>query len=374
MENKTKVKVAVVIGIVILAVIFIVMVVFVKGNKTPVNTNIPRKGEEGYVDTTGKTDGNSNEIEDPSEDSGETISLDGVISVGIKNGNIVKINEDLESTTIKNLEDGYIEMCYGDSNIYVAIKNEDNTVSIKEINIENSNYPENTIIETDKYGIIHNLEYYAGKIYFVSEHGQLIEHSISENLDRAITNENEVSSFTINKNANNMLISYSPNNQNAGVYIFDFTANSLTQIIALTQLPGQLILNGNSLIIDVKELGSLYAYDMEAKSVAEVGIENNKFKQVADQVAFYENTLLFTNGNAIDIKKVNGESFQDGWYSLNDNSIAGISMLDSSKLQVARWAESGENKITRSTIIDLSTGSVTEVPDYAYTDIIKLEK
>ena len=33
MDNKTKVKVAVVIGIIVLAVIFIFMVVFVKGNR-----------------------------------------------------------------------------------------------------------------------------------------------------------------------------------------------------------------------------------------------------------------------------------------------------------------------------------------------------
>ena len=43
MDNKTKVKVAVVIGIIVLAVIFIFMVVFVKGNRNSKKNDIPTK-------------------------------------------------------------------------------------------------------------------------------------------------------------------------------------------------------------------------------------------------------------------------------------------------------------------------------------------
>ena len=274
------------------------------------------------------------------------------------------------------MESGYTEFCYGESKIYTVVNNEDGTYSVIESDLTRSNYPEKTIMTTGDYGAITNIAYYSGKIYFVSQIGQLIEHSISENYSRALTNANEVSNFTIDETNNRMLVSYEQNGQNPGVYIFDFTQNTFAQIIALTQLPGQLILNGNSLIIDVKELSSLYIYDMETNSVISVGPESSTLKQIANQVAFYDNVLLYTNGSTIDIKKASGETYQDGWYTLNDGSIADISMLDSSRMQVARYDASGaaSGKITRSIIIDLSNGTTTEMKESVYTDVIKLKK
>ena len=369
MDNKTKVKVAVVIGIVALAVIFIFMVIFVKGNKTPVNKNIPRKGDAGFVDPTQNTTNTTTKKEEETVP-GSNVTLDDVVCLGIKNGNLVKINSDLTSVDVKKLESGFKDYCYGDKNVYTVIDNEDGTYSVIEIDLTKSNYPEKNIITTGEYGAINNIEYYGGKLYFVSQIGQLIEYSISENYFRALTAAGEVSSFVINKKDNNIIVSYMPGGVNSGIYTFDFTQNNFTQFIALDELAGDLILNGNSLIIDVKGFNSLYLYDMESGSVVAIGADNY-LNKAENHIAFYDNVLLYTNGSAIDLKKSSGEDYQENWYVLNDGTIADISMIDSSKMQIARY--DAERKVTRSIIIDLSNGETTEKPDVVYTDIIKIK-
>ena len=360
MDNKTKVKVAVVIGIVILAIIFIFMVVFVKGNRTPVNKNIPRKGDAGYVDPT-QTDDNPNEDEPPT---GEPISLDNVRSIGVKVGNLVTIDNDLNSTDVKKLESGYVEYCYGNNNVYTVINNEDGTYSVIEINLANSEYPEKTIITTSEYGSIKNIEYYAEKLYFVSEKGQLVEYSIPESFFKALTNENEVSSFVINKENNSIILSYKPNGQSAGIYMLDFTSNNFTEIVSLNDFAGKLLLNGKTLIIDVKEFNKLFVYDTEQKTVTEIGADNH-LSLAENHVTFYNDLLLYTNGTTIDIKDASGNTYQNGWYTLDDRTIASISMLSSSKLQIARTAGG-------SIVVDLINGSTEEMPT-VYTDVIRIK-
>ena len=161
-----------------------------------------------------------------------------------------------------------------------------------------------------------------------------------------------------------------PGGVNSGIYTFDFTQNNFTQFIALDELAGDLILNGNSLIIDVKGFNSLYLYDMESGSVVAIGADNY-LNKAENHIAFYDNVLLYTNGSAIDLKKSSGEDYQENWYVLNDGTIADISMIDSSKMQIARY--DAERKVTRSIIIDLSNGETTEKPDVVYTDIIKIK-
>jgi len=378
MENKTKVKVAVVIGIIILAIVFILMVVFVKGNKTSVNNNIPRKGEEGYVDPTVKntaeepTSDNTVQELDPEEI--QQSALDNVISIGIKGDYLVKINSDFTSSNIKKLEIGYSEYCYGDNKVYIVNSNQGVSNSVIEIDISQSNYPEKQIISTSDYGNIKNIEYYQGKLYFVTSIGQLVEYSISESYARAITNPNEVSSFVINKNRNVMYVSYKPEGTNAGIYVLDFTANTFTQIITLNDFAGELILSGNSLVIDVKEIGSLYVYDIVNNTANSIGSDNN-LKSAESHVAFYGDIILYTDGTAINLKKENGEVNQDNWYVLNDSSIAGISMLNSSVLQLERYDEGGRNasNITRSVLINLKDGTTTEVPDTVYFDVVRIK-
>lgn len=370
MDNKTKVKVAVVIGIVVLAVIFIFMVIFVKGNKTPVNKNIPTKGQEGYVDPTKTSSSNKEEKESP----GEAITLDDVISLGIENGNLVKINKDLSSEVVKKLESGHVEYCYGDSKVYSAIDNEDGSYSIIEIDLLKSNYPEKTILTSSNYETINNLSYYAGKLYFISGKDSLIEYSISENYSKALTNEGEASSFVIDKENNIMYVSYKPNGQNPGIYILDFTTNSFTQIISLGELAGELILSGKTLVIDVKEFSMLYVYHIEQNTVVAIG-SDNYLPEVNNLIAFYDNVLLYTDGATINIKDENGNSYQDNWYTLNDRTIADISMIDKTKLQIARYDVNGASSgnVSRSIIIDLSNGATTEMPDTAYTDLIRIK-
>lgn len=367
MDNKTKVKVAVVIGIVILAVIFIIMVVFVKDNRTPVNKNIPTKGKEGYVDTTKNTIENSTS-DNQVVSSNKPANIAEIVSLGIKDNNLVEIKSDLSSTVVKNLPSGYKEYCFGENKVYLISDNENRTSSIVEIDLKN-NYSEKTIT-TDEYEGITNIEYYSGKLYFVSGMGQLIEYSISENVARALTNENEISSFTINKEKNNIILSYRPNGTNPGIYVFDFTTNSIVQIVTLNELAGKLALNGNTLVIDVKEYNTLYVYDMEKNTVVAIGADNI-MKKADNHFTFYDNVLLCSDGDSVSLKDVSGESYKDNWYVLNDKTIADISMLDSTKLQISRYGENGI--VSRSIVIDLSNGVTTEMPDVVYNEVVRIK-
>lgn len=375
MENKTKVKVAVVIAIIILAVIFIFMVIFVKGNKNQKNPNIPTKGEAGYVDPTVKntTTEPVNETAQEPVVTQPTVSND-VVSLGVKFGWLVKINSDLNAENIIELESGYSEFCYDNSKVYILTINRDGTNLIDEIDLSKSSYTPKNIITSSDYGNISNIECYEGKLYFMAENGQIIEYSIEESYVRALNNPNEANGFVINKDKNVMYVSYRPNGANAGVYVFDFTANTFSQIISLNDLPGKLILNGNSLVIDVKEYASLYVYDMEQNVVNGIGADNY-FEDIENQITFYNDIILYTNGLTIDLKNANGESFQDGWYTLNDSTIADISLLDSTKLQIARYDENGRGggNINRSVVIDLVDGTTTEKPIDVYTDVIRIK-
>lgn len=371
MENKTKVKVAVVIGIVILAVIFIFMVVFVKGNRPKKNKNIPTitngYAAESNKNTTGESGGG--DTEEPPVSTGEKITLDGIVSLATKNGSLVKVKSDFSSEEITKLGSGYSGYCYGDNKAYQVLDNEDGSYSIYEIDLLKSDYPQKSVLTTSDYGAIKNIDYYAGKLYFVSQSGQLIEYSISETYSRALTNENEVSSFVIDKVKNNMFVSYKPGGANAGVYILDFTSNSFTQIISLNDLAGDLMLNGNSLVIDVKDFATLYVYDINNATVVSIGADNY-LEKAKDHIAFYDNVLLYTDGSNISLKDASGNSYKDNWYTLDDSSIASIEMLDSKTVQVARYGQDG--KVSRSIIIDLSNGATTEVSDSAYTDVVRI--
>ena len=370
MDNKTKVKVAVVIAIVVLAVIFILMVVFVKGNRTQVNQNIPRKGTDSYVEPSTNTSvdiGN----EDENVSSGEPITSDGIVSIGMKGTDLVAINSNLESTVIKKIGSKYSSFCYGDNKIYTVLDNGEENDSINEIDLLKGDYPEKTILTTTgDYGAIKNVEYYAGKLYFVSERMELVEYSIDENVMKPLANENEVSNFTIDKANNRIYVSYRPNGTNPGVYVLDLTANTFTQIITLNDLPGQLILHGNSLIIDVKEYQRLYVYHIEQNTVLELGADN-LLEEAKNQITFYEDVLLYTNGTTIDIKNANGDSYQDGWYTVEDGSIASIAMLDATKLQIARF--DGTGKVSQSSVVDLTTGTITQMPDIVYSDVVTIK-
>ncbi|MBR2289796.1 MAG: hypothetical protein IJ867_04175 [Clostridia bacterium] len=383
MDNKTKVKVAVVIGIVVLAVIFIFMVVFVKGNRTKTNPNIPRKGEEGYVDptatNTNTTSSSTRSDENPTTVSGEETpvsrqdTLTDTISLGIQNGNLVKIGSDLSVTNVTFLGNEYLEFCYGDNKAFVAIDNGNGEVCVVQIDLSKSDYPEKILIEGG-YGTIHNIEYYEGKLYFISGSSQLVEYSIEESFARGLTNVNETSSFAINQENNTMYVSYRPSGVNPGIYVLDFTANTFTQIITLNDLAGELILNGKTLVIDVKDYGSLYLYNIEKNTVAGIGADNY-LASARDQIAFYNNIVLYTNGSSIDLKNEDGNVYQDSWYVLNDNSIASISMLDDTRIQLARYDENGKagGNITRSVVINLSDGTTTEKSDTVYLDVIRIK-
>ena len=362
MDNKTKVKVAVVIGIVILAIIFIFMVIFVKGNRNAEIDTIPTKKPGAYVrpgeNTTNKVSNNSTK-----NNSGEKVSLDEIESLGIKDNCLVKIDSSLKSTTIKELGDEYISFCYGDSKAYIANKNGDNSCSILEIDLLKSDYPSKEVFSTDEYGTIDDLDYYGGKLYFVTENRQIIEYSIEENFMRALTNEDEASHFIIDKEKNLLYASYRPNGENCGIYVLNFTENTFDQIANLEDLTGELVLNENALVIDA--YGELYIYNFELNEVFDIG---GSFGKTSLQVVFYENNLLYTDGSKIDIKDCNGNSSQDNWYDLGDNSISSISMITTNKLQIARRNEDGV--ITKSIIIDLTNGSATENKSEVYSELV----
>ena len=370
MDNKTKVKVAVVIGIVILAVIFIFMVVFVKGNRPKKNKNIPTI-TNGYAETNKNTVVDSEKNEKPSTGEGESVTLDDVVSLAVKDGMLVKINSDLTSTNVAELGSGYSEFCYGESKAYISLDNEDGSYSIYEIDLLKNDYPQKLILTTSDYGTISNLKYYAGKLYFISQIGQLIEYSISEEHSRALTNQNEVGSFVIDKDKNILYASYKPNGENAGIYILDFTSNTFSQIIASgEELPKKVLFSGSSLVIDIS--ANLYVYNTDTNSVVSIGADNY-LSQPENQIAFYDNVLLYTDGASISLKDSSGNAYQDNWYTLNDRSIAEISMLDSKTIQIARFDENGTGKVTRSVLIDLTNGTTTEKTDSVYTEVLRIK-
>ena len=374
MDNKTKVKVAVVIGIVILAVVFIFMVVFVKGNNSPkTNKNIPTREPGTYSSSSGNTsNSNSNSSTNSTGKSdnktGKAITLDEIVSLAIKDNCLVKIDSNLKSTIVKELEDEYISFCYGDSKAYIAT-NQDDSCVVSEIDLLKSNYPTKEIFSTNDYSSINDLDYYAGKLYFVTENNALVEYSIEEDFSRFLTNENEVSHFAIDKNKNLLYASYMPNGENCGIYVLDFTANTFSQIVGLEELSGELVLNNSSLIIDVKEYGKLFVYNSETNTILDIGDCN--LGKTSSHVAFYSNNLLYTDGNKIDIKDESGNSSQDEWYYLGDNSISRISMITPTKLELVRNDENG--KSIGIIIIDLTDGSAVEEPDIVYSEVILIK-
>ena len=124
-------------------------------------------------------------------------------------------------------------------------------------------------------------------------------------------------------------------------------------------------MNGKTLVIDVKEFNKLYAYDIENNTVVEIG-NDNYLALAENHVAFYNDLLLYTNGTAIDIRDSSGNVYQNGWYTLDERTIASISMLSSSKLQVARTSGG-------SIIVDLINGTTEEIPDNSYTNVIRIK-
>lgn len=364
MENKTKVKVAVVIGIVILAVIFILMVVFVKSNKKT-NNDIPRKTKETSVSNSENIVDTEKDKED-NETNQENATLENVISLGIKDGNLVKINNDLTSTIVKKLDDNFGEFCYGDEKAYISIKENDKCI-IKELDLVKENYPEKTIFSSSDFDSINCISYYGGKLYFVTEYEQLIEYSISEEYSKNLSNKNEVSFFVIDKNKNNMYVSYKPNGENPGIYLLDFTLNNYTQKITLSNLTGKLYLGDNTLVIDVKEVGKLYAYNIDSNSIVEIGNDNS---QIDKQIAFFGNVMLYANNTVIDLKDSNGNSYQDKWYDLEDREIYSIDMISTNILNITIL---NNDKTYSCRSIDLTTGGTGEVPENVYLKTVRID-
>ena len=380
MDNKTKVKVAVVIGIIVLAVIFIFMVVFVKGNRNSKKNDIPTRTPGSYsqknnntteepVNNSEEDDQDGQDVEnktdkDQSDDDGnvsETLTLDNVTSLGIKDNNLVKINNDMTSSVVTSLKNGYTDFCYGDEKAYISYKNEDGSSSIVEIDLLKSDYPEKTILSMENTEI-NNLEYYSGKIYFVTENGRLVEYSIDEENTNFWTEENETSSFVIDKNNNCLYFSYKPNGENPGIYSLDFTSNTYTELVTLNDFAGELLLNGDSLVIDAKEYQSIYVYNNSLVSVTGIGSDN--LNSTSKQVDFFGDLILYTNGEKVDIKDSSGNSYQDNWYNSNGDLFTDVSMISSNNLQVTR--EDGQNSV----IIDLTTGNITEMEGSPYSDVV----
>ena len=193
-------------------------------------------------------------------------------------------------------------------------------------------------------------------------------NTISSNDDEDL-NENESNNFAVDKNKNCLYVSYKPNGENPGIYLLDFTTNSFSQIISLNDLTGELLLKGNSLVIDVTELGKIYVYNSAQNSVAEIG--DNNLSKTSYHIAFYNDYILYTNGEKIDIKDSSGNSYKDDWYVLDDSSIAGISMISSNKLQIARFNEN--KQVSESIIIDLENGNAIQFPDTVYSELVTIK-
>ena len=244
---------------------------------------------------------------------------------------------------------------------YISYKNEDGSSSIVEIDLLKSDYPEKTILSMENTEI-NNLEYYSGKIYFVTENGRLVEYSIDEENTNFWTEENETSSFVIDKNNNCLYFSYKPNGENPGIYSLDFTSNTYTELVTLNDFAGELLLNGDSLVIDAKEYQSIYVYNKSLVSVTGIGSDN--LNSTSKQVDFFGDLILYTNGEKVDIKDSSGNSYQDNWYNSNGDLFTDVSMISSNNLQVTR--EDGQNSV----IIDLTTGNITEMEGSPYSDVV----
>lgn len=369
MDNKTKVKVAVVIGIVILAVIFIFMVIFVKGNRNSLkkNKNIPVKDPNQVSQT--NTNTTTEKDDEDKNNSKNGITLDEAVSIAVENNNLVFINSDLKSSIITELDEDYKEYCYGDNKVYVAYERDESSYSICEIDLSVKNYELKEVLSTEEYGGITNLEYYSGKLYFVTANGALVEYSIEEEFARFLTNENEVSHFTIDKDNNCLYVSYMPNGADCGIYVLDFTANTFTPIIGLDELSGEFVLIDRLLLMDITYLGKIYAYNIETNSIFEVA-DSGLLSKSSDEVTFYNGTILFTDGSKVGIEDNAGNLLQDDWYALGDGSISGISMLSDTQLQIARFVSGNSGQ---SIVIDLVSGNITENPSKVYLDVVRIK-
>lgn len=368
MNHKTKIKVAAAIALIIIAIIFILMIVFVKGNRD-IKNNIPTKTPGGSSNTS-KTDDNKK------NNNKNNISNNDVFALALKNKMLYKLNNNLESELINELSNGssdetFSDFSYDKNDVYLAYKSDNTTYIYKISNMDGSNNQE-LVFETDEYNYKNALTVYNDKIYYITEDAKLIEYSISEEVVNVLVNGYELGNgktFVIDKDKNVLYLMatvLTDDGTETGVYKLDFTSNAVSKIINLDEINGDLILNNNNLIIDVFNMSSVFIYNIDSNLVYSLG--NYEYNDIQQKVAFYEDVILYTNGNVVQLKDETGNDIKNDWYEAQDGYIYNISMISNQKLEVVIKNNNAYEALT----IDLNSGEISEIEE-AYLNVINLK-
>lgn len=394
MDKKTKIKVAIAIAIVVIAVIFVLMVIFVKGNRSSKNTNIPTKtGTEANSDngSNGSSTGNNGNSSSGNEDEGNNNSNDSnnnssngeFKSIGLKDNTLVKIDSDLNCEEVKNVENSNIKG-YACSNgkIYVAYNTKVDCIDIETgsgetiYNFSTNAYKEGLTVVDDK-------------LYFITEDSKLVEYSISEDRETILIGNNESkmgngNSFAIDTLRNKIYLNASIPMENeegetelqAGIFVLDNTSNSVTKVVdGLAEPGGDLIIDGDILMIELDNTGKNYLYNIVNNTIVEVGDTKSTGKNEArlkGKSAIYQGNVFVTDESAINVLDATGTVSVENWFIADVGSfIYEIGMISDTKLEIvlARMDDSGNSVVYKTKVIDATTGTTSEI-DASYYDLV----
>jgi len=375
MDNKTKIKVAIVIGVVIIALIFIGMIFFVEENRGD-NPNIPTKSV---------VSDNTNTIQNKNEaiDEGKDITIEDTYSLALKDDFLVKIKDDFTSENVLNIADKeddeeYWAFSYDEGIAYLLYFNEKDTFKpiIYSVDLLKSNYPKKKVVELDEKYCGMDFNVYNNKIYYSTVNDNILEYSINEEkMSYLLDEDSQVvrGSLEIDKE-NNLIYYIAEKNNSCAVYKMDLGTNESELIISGFSIGYDLYLYKNKyLICSVDD--SIYIYNSENKSIWKLGSNSSYLdeKNIIGNVAFYEeNYIIYTDGQNVVLKDFDGNVLNESLYGVDNEQgevIFSVCMLVENKLQIEVSDVSNSENNARSILIDLEKGLLSE-SDEVYTNVL----
>ncbi len=387
MDYKTKIKITAVIGIIVVAVIFVLMVLFVTSNK-----------DKGLVKTS-----NNKQQSVSHEKLDYNINLDEIESFGVQSHYIVAINANGESEKIydiENKEDAEFQNMVFDDGVLYLVFNENSNTNIYSFNLNKKESKLTNIFETNlsealkmsdaKFDYENDtIDVFNGNLY-LKINNSFIEYNISKgSFSNVISNTNtegsisgEVNSFVIDKSNKKAYISASIASEldgGVGVYSFDFETRELNQLITLETSASDLILGNNVLAICVPEYKCYYLYNMDEGQVYEIGDEHITEKKhgMLGKIVVCDDFLIYNNEEKIVMKDFEGNTNKELFTISNEEEgyYYNISMLTDNSVQVIVATYDSEVKPYKSIILNLDTNDITEIDEVndIYFKIIRVK-
>ena len=140
MDQKTKIKVAIVSALVVLAIIFILMVLFVRGNRDKkIKESIPTKTSNETIPTENDVEGNST---DPSNNTNtdenfqaEIMDIEDIRCFAMKDGNIVELDKNENYAILKKIKNQTVlSYTYDNESLYIAYESAGTTIGKIDLN------------------------------------------------------------------------------------------------------------------------------------------------------------------------------------------------------------------------------------------------